>query len=106
MFLNYSNFNVSISSSRNVNSIAADVDDIIKAVREGREEELTASIEIWAKKELNEIDISFIDDREELESYIFNVTDFMQKLEEVGIDLSEYPELRDYQNDFIDNNSN
>ena len=57
-FINYKNGKVTVSTSRLPNASATDVDDIISANEEGRDEILTASLDIWINENLQKI-ISF-----------------------------------------------
>ena len=101
-FLNYNNGAVSIDTYRDANAASTDIDDIVNAFSENRNENLTASIDIWAKEQLSKIDIVGCN-REDAETIIFSENDFFDKILEnvFGFSMSDYPDLRDYQHDYI-----
>lgn len=103
-FLNIKNGVVSINSYRLPNAQATDVKDIINAYTNETNETLTASLDLFIKEELEKIDLSICDDIESAKNYIFGEADFLElTLKDVGLEISEYPDLRDWQNDFIYN---
>jgi hypothetical protein len=106
-FINYNNGAVSIDTFRFPNALATDMADIMEAFESSRNEILTASLDIWAKEELAKIDITN-KSRDEAETIVFSEKDFFDKVLEniFGFDMSDYPELRDIQIDFINDQIN
>ena len=101
-FLNYENGTVSISTSRLVNAQATDVNDIVNAFDNQTSEVLSATLDVYIEEELAKIDLSICDDIGEAVDYIFGEADFLElTLNSLNIDIADYPDLRDYQHDFI-----
>lgn len=101
-FLNIKNGVVSITSYRLPNAQATDVKDIVNAYTNETNETLTASLDLFIKEELEKIDLSICDDVESAKNYIFGEADFLElTLKDLGLEISEYTDLRDWQNDFI-----
>lgn len=101
-FLNIKNGVVSIDSFRLSDALSTDVNDIVRSYVNNTNETLTASLDLFIKEELRMIDLSICDDIESARDYVFGEADFLElALIEVGIDISEYPDLRVYQHDFI-----
>lgn len=101
-FMNYNKGQVSILHYRLPGAVATDMQDVIDAFQEQREEILTAAIDVWIKDQLNKITLNNLT-REEAENYVFGEKDFLDKTIEgiFGLSMHDYPELRDYQWDFI-----
>ena len=84
------------------NAQATDVKDIVNAYTNETNETLTASLDLFIKEELEKIDLSICDDIESAKNYIFGEADFLElTLKDLGLEISEYTDLRDWQNDFI-----
>ncbi len=103
-FLNIENGVVSINTFRLVNAQATDVNDIVNAYTNETGETLTANLDLFIKEELAKIDLSICDDVESARDFIFGEADFLElTLNELDIEISEYPSLRDWQHEFINN---
>ena len=100
-FINYRDGKVSIDTSRAVDAAATDMNDIIDAMDEKREEVLTASLDIFIEEEANKImDVAeTCKNQDELDDFIMGEGDFLEPLLErsFGIQLADYPDLRDLQ---------
>ncbi len=100
-FLNYENNTVTVDTNRLVNAQATDVNDIVIAYGDSRDETLTASLDVWINEELSKIDLSGLT-MDEARAAVFGEWDFLElTLNELDIDITDYPELRDPQNDLI-----
>ena len=103
LFLNYDNGFVTVNTFRTVGAQATDVDDIISALDRQTSETLCASLDIHIEEELAKIDTSKMDD-DDIADFVFGEADFLSNwFDKLGLDLGDYPELCDYQHDFVSN---
>lgn len=100
-FLNYKNGDVSINTYRSSTAAATDVEDILDAFEEKREESLTASLDLFIEEMAKRIKgiAERCETREELENYLLSEGDYLEELieQELGLCLADYPELREIQ---------
>lgn len=105
LFLNYVNGLISINSYRKPVASSTDVPDIIEACIAESSENLTACLDIWVNGELNKISLEGLT-KSEAEAIIITENDFVEHTIEgiFGLSMSDYPELRDIQRDYIEEN--
>lgn len=100
-FLNFKNGQASVDTYRFPDAAATDIADIISAKDAGSEETLTASLDIFINEEASKIMsiAKTCENQEELWDYVLGEGDFLELLleRELGIQLSDYPDLRDLQ---------
>jgi len=82
-FLNYKNGEITVRTYREPAAMVTDVDDIVVAVNEERDEILTADLTGWIKESGGSVD------GEDALERLFET--------ELGLSMYDYPELRDVQ---------
>lgn len=108
-FLGLKNGVATISTSRLPDAMATDIKDIASQYGNEDSETLTASLDLWIKEQCNEILENKLDvfkgySEENIKNIIFGEFDFLYELFEKNLDSKEYleyPELRDAQNDLV-----
>jgi len=103
-FVNIKNGTVSVDSFRLPEAKSTDIPEIINAYTNKTNETLTASIDLFVKLELAKLDLSSCGNRCEAFQHVFGEYDFLDfAFTDLDLDISDYAELRDYQNDYVEN---
>lgn len=103
-FLNYENGEVTVDSFRHPDATATTVEDIIETFEGEEDGALTASLDLWCDEQINDLwgrvpnDLS----EDEVNDFVFTTNDFVQPLEDMGIDVSDVEFIREMQNDFVE----
>lgn len=104
-YLNIKDGILSINTYPIGGTLLTDVDDIVSQHNKSDPENLTACINTWIADECDKIKSSYeFVSQDEASNAIFGDLDFVERVIEdcLGIDLSEYPDLRDQQRDLVD----
>jgi hypothetical protein len=101
-FLNIIDGVVTLDSEQNPETRLTEIEEFLDSSNVKSREPLSMSLDFFIKNELTKIDLSICDDIESARDYVFGEADFLElTLNELGIEISEHPHLRDWQNDFI-----
>lgn len=101
-FLNIINGVVTVDSEQNPVARLTEIEEFLDSAIVKSKEPLSMSLDFFIKNELAKIDLSICDDIEDAQNYIFGEADFLElTLSEMGVEISQHPHLRDWQNDFI-----